>query len=185
MKRKFLTTTLVLAGVAVITIPVMAAPYAGGGSRNMRNLANPRVLEAHAEALGMTPEELETELKSGKRMKDILEENGVDPKELRDAVHELLPGSVAPPPQGCGRQSGPKGIGMSSDVMAAKADLLGMTVEELNSALESGQRMHDLLASRNMTPENLHEAIQEKYPDLKLGHLRGKGMWQGERKNVK
>jgi antitoxin component HigA of HigAB toxin-antitoxin module len=174
-KKRILTTTLVLAGVAVITIPVMAAQTPRSSSRSLRNLANPRILEAHAEALGMSTDELKEELGSGKRMRDILEDNGVKPSELRDSIHERFP--ELPPPEAMqrARHFRARGMHMNPDVMAAKADLLGLTVEELTQALDSGRKMHELLSERDMTPQELHEAMDYKYPDLKLGNFMGQG----------
>jgi hypothetical protein len=174
MKKKMMTTTLVLAGVAVITIPAMAAQPTWEGSRRSRNLANPVVLEAHADALGMTPEELRAELESGKRMREILEENGVKPDFMRDTVHERF---IGPPPKAPKR--GMHGPGLQADVMAAKADLLGMTVEDLTAAIESGQCMRDILSDRNMDAHAFHKALAEKYPDLKFGHMRGRHAGHG------
>lgn len=53
-----------------------------------RNLGGPVGLEAAAEVLGMTVDELETQLWGGRSMADLADEAGVELKDLRDAVED-------------------------------------------------------------------------------------------------
>ena len=47
-------------------------------------------LDTAAEVLGMTPEDLRVELRAGKSLADVAEEQGVDPQAICDAIHGQL-----------------------------------------------------------------------------------------------
>jgi hypothetical protein len=70
------------------------APQAGGwhmGGRGFgRGMGGEVGLEAAAEALGMTADELSTQLWGGKTLADLAEEAGVDLQEVQDAVNAAL-----------------------------------------------------------------------------------------------
>ncbi|MBN1264200.1 MAG: hypothetical protein JXA25_01815 [Anaerolineales bacterium] len=95
---------------------------AQGGSRMMG--AGGQDLDAAAEALGMTVEELQAQLDAGATVHDLLESAGVDLSEWTLEYQYLYNYSV--------------------DRQAFLAEQLGMTVEELQAALEDGSTVHDL-----------------------------------------
>ena len=97
MKKKFMilagaALAVVLMGAAVV-VPAFAqestpeAPFScqgggfglGGGSWTM--------FDTVAEALGLTPEEFFAELRAGKTMEEIAEEQGVEVEEVHDAIN--------------------------------------------------------------------------------------------------
>lgn len=63
---------------------VVPAPRMWGG--HGRGMLNETALEAAAEVLGMTADELSTQLWGGKTLADLAEEKGVDLEDVRDAV---------------------------------------------------------------------------------------------------
>jgi len=92
------------------------------GSRMMG--AGGQDLEAAAEALGMTVEDLQAELADGASLHDLLEEAGVDLAAWMLENQYLNNNSV--------------------ERQAQMAEQLGITVEELQAALENGSTIHDL-----------------------------------------
>ena len=127
MKRRIIVTTLVLVGFAVIVIPVFAADGSVGSERRSRGSragSYRNSLETRAEALDMTIDELRDELNSGKSMREIMMERGVEPA------------------AGSHR-------GASLEEVAAS---LGMSVDELRTTLMNGQNLHDLLEERGVEP---------------------------------
>jgi hypothetical protein len=58
----------------------------GGGGGYVRGFGGEAGMEAAAEVLGLTPEELTTELWGGKTLSDLADEAGVDLQAVRDAV---------------------------------------------------------------------------------------------------
>jgi hypothetical protein len=62
-------------------------------------------------------------------------------------------------PDGEGRGPG-KGRGLSDAGLEAAAGVLGMSVDELSSALEDGQRLPELAEAAGVDIEDLHTALQ-------------------------
>jgi sulfur carrier protein ThiS len=176
MKRKVMVTTLVLVGFAVVVIPVLAAEgtVEAGHRLWQRGLGRGPALEQKAELLGMTVEELAQTLASGQNMHDLLEERGIEPpaREPRDEA-ERMRGSRDFRAGHAARRAAVRHGLMNPSMLAAHADVLGMTAEELQAAIDAGQTMRDILESRGMSPDELHAALAEEYPDLAPGQRRG------------
>jgi len=49
------------------------------------------------------------------------------------------------------------------------AEILGMTIEELQTALDAGQKFHEIAESKGITQEQMHEKMQSKMKE----HLSG------------
>ena len=85
-----LTSTVLAQEATPTPSPSEPAPKVFGGHRMGRGMGRTIggqiQLEAAAEALGMTTDELSTELWGGKTLADIAEEKGVDLQAVRDAV---------------------------------------------------------------------------------------------------
>lgn len=62
-------------------------------------------------------------------------------------------------PDGEGRGHG-KGRGLSDAALEAAAGVLGMTTDELSSALEDGQRIPELAEAAGVDIEDIHTALQ-------------------------
>ncbi|HET7089895.1 MAG TPA: hypothetical protein VFL17_14760 [Anaerolineae bacterium] len=71
------------AQTAMLAAPAARLAHGGGFSRGMCGEAG---LEAAAEALGMTTDELSTQLWGGKTLADLADEAGVELQAVRDAV---------------------------------------------------------------------------------------------------
>jgi hypothetical protein len=95
-KKVWLTGLLVLGALAVMVTgtafaqdetptPEGVAPF-GRGRGFAPGYGREVALEAAAEVLGMTPEELSNQLWAGRTLADVAEEAGVDLQTLRDAV---------------------------------------------------------------------------------------------------
>jgi len=126
--------------IAVTAVLVIAASpvYAHGGNPPVRPgqgngapeaagaqmMAGGQDLEAAAAALGITVEELQAELNAGANVHDLLEAAGVD---LADWAQENL-----------------YLYDYSAERQVFLAEQLGMTVEELQAALDAGSTVYDL-----------------------------------------
>ncbi|HNB55291.1 MAG TPA: hypothetical protein PK530_25290, partial [Anaerolineales bacterium] len=132
----------------------------------------PYVEAAVAEILGISVEDLQAAKDEGQHTRDLVEAAGLTMDEFRTALDEALPGIVEQALAdgaitqeqadlvlerglrmfGPGRHGGEfGGIGLRGDgvlqpyVLAAAADALGMTTEDLQAAIDDGTHLTDLL----------------------------------------
>lgn len=114
---------MVMAALAVGTATTFAqedAPADDGAAPTER-----AAKEAHpeiAEVLGITVEELQAYYDAGTRHRDIIEDLGLDVDEIKPELRAVK-----------------KALKMES-----RAELLGMTVEELQAELDSGRTIHEI-----------------------------------------
>jgi uncharacterized protein YidB (DUF937 family) len=131
-------------------------------------------LEVAAETLGLSTDELHTQLEAGKSLADIAEAQGVDKQKLIDALVAAgqkrldeakaeLPDRVAEavdathiPGEGWGRGRGPGGRGPGLDV-AAKA--LGVSESDLRSALRDGKTIADVAKDKGVDVQKVIDAL--------------------------
>lgn len=135
---------------------------------------NEEVKARLADALGLTIEEFDAAIADGETLSSLAEANGVSLEELRevmDEVHdEALARAVA---EGRITQEQADQILESreakravSDVIdrdevhAALAEALGLTVEEFETAISSGERLSTLAEGADVTLEELHDIMQ-------------------------
>ncbi|GAB4580378.1 MAG: hypothetical protein Fur0022_31180 [Anaerolineales bacterium] len=152
----------------------------GGFGLHGDGVLQPYVEEAAAEILGMTVEELQTARDEGTRTVDLIEAAGLTTDEFQTAMEEALPGIVEKAlADGVITQTqadyilenglrGAKGYlrsALQEYIDAATADLLGVTVEELQAAREEGT-VADLLAAAGLTREDLKTALEEATPGI-------------------
>jgi predicted DNA-binding protein YlxM (UPF0122 family) len=80
----------IVGGIVTGVIPVQAEddnPWPGPGRGWGGTEAMQEILDTVAEVLGLTPEELSSELESGKTLGEVAEAQGVDTQAIVDAVH--------------------------------------------------------------------------------------------------
>ncbi len=142
------------------------------------------VQAALAEALGLTPEELQTRLADGERLPDIAEAEGLTQDELAqvmiDAKEAAINDAVAQglitqeqadqmlergfgPGMG-GPHGGPGGFGGADSpvrdlVLDEVADGLGLTREELDSRLADGERLPDIAEAEGLTQDEFAQVM--------------------------
>ena len=145
-------------------------------------------LDAVAEALGMTTDELQAALQDGKTLADLAEEKGVEIQALRDAAEaaektarieqieqavtdgdltrEQADWMIEGIQNGYGMQSGLKFGMLRSDMveekvgLTAAAEALGMTVDELSNQLWAGETLSSLAEEKGVELTNVQEAMQ-------------------------
>jgi uncharacterized protein YidB (DUF937 family) len=98
-------------------------------------------LEAAAKALGMTTDELSTALQSGKTLEQLATEKGVDIQTVRDAIQAVRP------------------LRLGSVELDAAAKALGMTSDELTTALQSGKTLDQLATDKGVDLQTVKDAI--------------------------
>ena len=134
-------------------------------------------LEVAAKTLGLSTDELRTQLQSGKSLADIAKAEGVDKQKLIDALVAAgekrldeakaeLPDRIAeaieatPGQGGFGHggpgEGGPRGRGPALDV-AAKA--LGMTVEDLQAQLQDGKTIAEVAKAKGVDVQKVIDAL--------------------------
>lgn len=121
-------------------------------------------LEAAATALGMTTDELKAELEAGATIAQVAADEGVDVDtvidamvtEATDGIRERITAIVngEAPLGGPGR--GPRGFGARLD---AVADALGVTEDELHTALQDGQSIADVAAAEGVDVQTVIDAL--------------------------
>lgn len=156
----------------------------GGGSGGFGlhgdGVLQPYLESAVAEILGMTVEELQAAKDEGTRTVELIEAAGLTTDEFQAAMEEALPGLVEQAlTDGVITQAqadyllenglrGAKGYlrsALQEYIDAATADILGVTVEELQTAREEGT-VADLLDAAGLTREDLQTALEAATPDL-------------------
>lgn len=98
-------------------------------------------LDAAAKALGMTTDELSTALQSGKTLEALATEKGVDIQTVRDAIQAVRP------------------LRLGSTELVAAAKALGMTSDELTTALQSGKTLEQLATDKGVDLQTVKDAI--------------------------
>jgi uncharacterized protein (DUF433 family) len=148
------------------TAPANGAPD-GGGRPFMDHGPGHREkgmgLDAAATAIGITPEELRTELQAGKTIAQVAQAHDVDPQKvidamvtqatanLRDRITNLVNNPL--PERGQGR-----GGELRADFTKV-AGVIGVTPEELRTALQSGQSIAQVAQAHDVDPQKVIDAL--------------------------
>lgn len=132
-------------------------------------------LEAAAEAIGISVDDLKAALKEGKTLAEVAEANGVDRQTLIDALvaagneqldelraslpermAELVDRTLPEPGEGPGGH-GRGGMGRFDDGVAAQ--VLGLTTDELREQLRSGKTLAEVAADQGVERQTLVDAL--------------------------
>lgn len=103
-------------------------------------------LDAAAKALGMTTDELTTALQT-KTLEQIATEKGVDIQTVRDAIEAVRP------------------LRLGTTELAAAAKALGMTTDELTTAMQSGTTLAQLATDKGVDLQKVQDAISAAHKE--------------------
>lgn len=175
-----------LAGAALGTPTLSNAQDASTSSTTAADDASPggrfghrgQSLEVAAEALGMTAEELRAELADGKSIAQVAEAEGVDLQTVIDALvadgTTRLEAAIAALPDrvtemvnrtgwgedGPGGHHGPRGHGgFRIHGLEAAADAIGITPDELRTALQDGSTIAEVAEANDVDVDAVIEAL--------------------------
>jgi hypothetical protein len=141
-------------------------PDADAGEVNIHHRGGPH-LEAAADALGMTEDELRAELEAGKTIADVAGERGVDvdtvidaivaavTEDVREHVTDLVNGEA--PRRGPGR-GGHHGFGFRAGFDAV-ADAIGISEDDLHAALRDGQTIAEVAGANGVDVQAVVDAM--------------------------
>jgi DNA-binding phage protein len=134
-------------------------------------------LEVAAKTLGITTEELRTQLEAGKSLADVAKAEGVDKQKLIDALVKAgearldeakatLPDRVAklvdathkPGEHGPGGHGGPDGHGRGAGLEAA-AKALGITEDALKTELKDGKTLAEVAKEKGVDKQKVIDAL--------------------------
>ncbi len=196
MKTKLFTLAVIVVAVVALGLTGFSYASAqtqdaplfqqrGPGGPEGEHPLRPYVEAAVADILGMSVEDLQAAKEAGTRLPELLEAAGLTPEEFRAALDEATPGIVAQALEdgaitqeqadfilenGLRRPRGSRGPRLATAlrpyVEAAVADILGMSVEELQAAKEAGTRLPELLEAAGLTPEEFKAALEEATPGI-------------------
>lgn len=182
------TTSGASSTAATTTVPAAGQTGAGTGTDDHhhgpgmgRGMGGGVEFEAAAKALGITVDELRTALKDGKSIADIAEEKGVDKQKVIDAMVAAaeqrldeakadLPERIAAMVDGtmpAGGPGGPRGDhggdhgpgGRRGPGLAAAAKALGMTEDELHTALEADTSIAEVAKEKGVDVQKVIDAM--------------------------
>lgn len=145
-------------------------------------------LENHAEILGLSSDELKTELESGKTLKEIIENSGLTFEEFKAAIEDKITedlielvesGEITQEQadkflqkiqnkdkmkgQRPERNDTNKKFGQRPNMnLEQKAEILGISFEELKAELESGKKFHEIVESLGLDKEEIHNRTMEQ-----------------------
>ena len=121
-------------------------------------------LDAAAKAIGITTEQLRTELQSGKTIAQVAQDHGVDVNtvidamvteattHLRERITDFVNNKQLPPP----------GEGPRAELRAGLekvAGVIGITPEELRTELQSGKSIAQVAQAHNVDPQKAIDAL--------------------------
>jgi transposase-like protein len=139
--------TVVLAGSALAQEPTtppdpLGKPFGGWGRGGFGHFGGDRwaMFDAIAEALGLSPEGLFTELHSGKSMAEVAEAQGVDTETLQDAVHAARDAAIQQAVEdGTITQEQADQMRDRLENMPTQEELVEAKKQAIQQALENGQ----------------------------------------------
>jgi hypothetical protein len=144
---------------------------------------SPYIDSAMADILGMSLEDFQAARADGTRLTALIEDAGLSVEEFQAALQEVLPDVLSQavsdevitqtqadailerglhPFAGHGHHFGPLG----TYVKEASAEILGLTVDELEAARMDGVTMAALLEDAGLTADEFQAALQETLPDI-------------------
>lgn len=144
----------------------VAGAGAGHGPRQLPQEA----IDALADKLGMSSDDLKSKLQASddprKTLDQLAQEKGVSTDELHEAVRNALAakrgqdGQAGPPPPGGG--SGPSfDDPIGQKVLSNLADKMGMSVDDLKSQLDAGTDLRDLLEQKGVSKDDVRDAFEQ------------------------
>jgi hypothetical protein len=133
--------TVISAHAQTPTPPVPAGGQLGPGPRGPHQLGQAE-LDAAAKALGISADDLSTQLKNGKTLAEMATAHGVDPQTVMQAIQAARPPKL-----------GPTGLDA-----AAKA--LAMTSSDLSAQIEAGKSLADIASAQGVDVQTVQDAIQ-------------------------
>ena len=160
-----------------------------GGRNGAEGPLAPYAEEATADILGLTVEELQAAREDGTRLPELIEAAGLTKDEFKAAMEEAMPEVLAQAvedgvltqeqadaiasgerpdrPEGKhGKRGGGQDGPLETYKAAAAADILGLTVEELQAAREDGTRLPELIEAAGLTEDEFKAAMEEAQPEI-------------------
>ena len=146
------------------TTTAAAAPSANGDHHELRFGRGPG-LAAAAKAIGITEDELRTELEAGKTIAQVAEAHGVDvdtvidamvteaTANIRDHITALVNGQLPRV-----REWGHFREGLRAD-FAKVADTIGITTDELKTAIQGGQSLAQVAEAHGKTAQDVIDVL--------------------------
>ena len=143
--------------------------------------------EAVSSVLGMSADEIASQVQSGKSLDDLATDKGVSHEDLVAALKAGAPqgakdsgkldemieklasrkgvqGPMGPPPGGMGGlMGGGKLSGSQQSMLDSLSELLDISSEELQEELTSGTSLTDLLQDRGVSMDDLASAVQSGF----------------------
>ncbi len=150
MKKKL---TVIFSALMVVAVAFgafgtsVASAYGGGpGDRNTR--LSDEAIAAVADLLGMTADELTTAIKEdGKTIQELADEAGVDMQDVKDVLAEFK-----------GERT--RNLKMDDESIAVVADLLGMSADELTTAVQDdGKTIQELADEAGVDMQDIKDAL--------------------------
>src|SRR5258706_15870605 len=123
-----------------------AALFHGRGPGDGHGLGQAE-LDAAAKVLGMTSSDLSTALNGGKTLEQLATEKGVDINAVMQAIQAVRP------------------IRLGTNELAAAAKALGMTTDDITTALKSGKTLTQVTSDKKVDLQTVQDAIKAARTD--------------------
>lgn len=111
-----------------------------------------------ATKLGLNADEVKQELTTGKKWPDILKEHNITSAQIKQTLGVKK--------AHFGKKQGMRMLKMAPELLQAQANVLGMTTDELQTALKNKQKMQDIVTSKGMTMEQFHQKVNEQIKQM-------------------
>ena len=120
-----------------------------------------KLLSTAADVLGVSSDDLKSQLASGKTIADIASAQGISADDFRAAMKKAMEqqGPPPPPPPPGGR--GGLDPETQDRVTSAIANVLGASTDDLKAQISSGKSLQDLLKEKGVSDDDLRNAIED------------------------
>lgn len=152
-KMRKRTLTLVVASMFAAMLPLAMLTSTISAADQDSNNAFAKHKQKVLEFLGMSEEEMKQAREDGKRIPELVEEQGKTMRDFKDAV--------GPRPGSRGKKHS-KHKRARPEMRKQLAEFLGISEDELKQAKQDGKTIEDLLEENEKTQEELHSYMQEK-----------------------
>lgn len=110
-----------------------------------------------ATKLGLNIDEIKQELAAGKKLPEILKEHNITAEQMKTVFGERK--------GGFGKRGGMM-LQMSPEILQAQASVLGISTDELQSALKNKESLKSIIESKGFTMETFHQKVNEQIQSM-------------------
>lgn len=111
-----------------------------------------------ATKLGLNVEEIKQDLAAGKKLPEILKDHNISDEQLKTVLGERK-GDF-------GKRKGMMMLQMSPEILQAQSSILGISTEELQTALKNRESLKSIIESKGLTMDTFHQKVNDQIKQM-------------------